>query len=104
MTRSRYELLFEVLLTEAGIDGFETEYRFTDTRKWRLDFAWPALKIAVEIDGGQWHPGGGRHGGDADRDKLNHAAADGWRILHFSPVQITDAPSVCIGIVRRALG
>ena len=35
------------------------EYRFHGTRKWRFDYAVPALKIAVKCDGGVW--GYGRH-------------------------------------------
>lgn len=27
------------------------EYRFHPTRRWRLDFAWPDMRLAVEIDG-----------------------------------------------------
>ena len=28
------------------------EYRFDPKRKWRLDFAWPELRLAAEVDGG----------------------------------------------------
>lgn len=35
-----------------------TQYIFHPTRKWRLDFAWPELKIGVEINGA----GGGGYG------------------------------------------
>ncbi len=103
--RSRTELLFEILLAEAGILAhFAAEYRFTETRRWRFDFASPANMLAIEIDGGQWAPRGGRHNSDVDREKSNYAtAALGWRILHFSTKQVEDTPAECIAIVRMAL-
>lgn len=72
-------------------------------RKWRFDFAWPAAALAVEVDGGQWKAGGGRHNTDADRDKLNRAAVLGWRIVRFSPQQIERDPLGCVELIRRCL-
>jgi very-short-patch-repair endonuclease len=59
--------------------------------------------VAVEIDGGQWVAGGGRHNRDSDREKLNHAAADGWRVLRFSTQQVEKQPDACIELLRRTL-
>ena len=54
----------------------EREYRFHPIRRWRFDFAWPDQLIAVEVDGNAWHTkGGGRHGTDKDREKINAAAS-----------------------------
>jgi len=80
----------------------EREYKFHPSRKWAFDFAHPKSRVAVEVDGGQWLPGGGRHGGDADREKMNEAAALGWRVLHFSPKQLTDDPERCVEVFLRA--
>ena len=84
-----------------------TEYQFAASigRKWRMDYAWPTETggVAVEIDGGQWQAHGGRHNTDADRDKLNHAAALGWRVLRFSGTMLHDPENVC-RMVRWALG
>jgi hypothetical protein len=33
------------------------EHRFHDSRRWRFDFCWPDLKLAVEIEGGHWNLG-----------------------------------------------
>ena len=79
------------------------EMRFHPTRKWRFDYAFPSRRLAVEIDGGQYAPRGGRHATDADREKLNHAAALGWRVLRFSPQQIAADPAACVALVETAL-
>lgn len=71
---------------------FEREYRFNEKRRWRFDFAWPAHKLAVEIDGGRWVPFGGRHAGDGDREKLNSAAALGWTVFRYSSNQLRSNP------------
>lgn len=61
--------------------GLVREYRFHDVRKWRFDFSFPAVKLAVEIEGR------GRHqtvtGFRADCDKYNTALILGWRVLRF---------------------
>jgi very-short-patch-repair endonuclease len=46
--------------------------------RWRLDFAWPKIKLCLEADG--WHhrsPEGAAH--DAERDAS--LRADGWLVL-----------------------
>lgn len=62
------------------------ELKFHPTRKWRFDYAVPALKVAVEVDGAVWV--GGRHtnpaGYIADMEKLNTAASMGWLVLRFT--------------------
>jgi len=57
------------------------ELKFHPERRWKFDFAWPELKLAVEIEGQ------GRHqtfvGFRRDCDKYNAALAMGWRVLRF---------------------
>ena len=81
-----------------------TEYQFAASigRRFRFDDAWPDVKVAVEIDGGQWQKHGGRHNTDADRMKLNFAAALGWRVLRFSGTMLRD-PEGCVNMVVWAL-
>ena len=61
------------------------EVRFHPSRKWRWDFAWPDIKLAVEIQGGGQN---GRHssiaGMTGDCDKYNAAVSLGWRVLKFT--------------------
>lgn len=69
----------------------EQEYRFHPRRKWRLDFALPERKIAIELNGGVWVRG--RHnrpaGYLADREKINAATALGWRVFELGTGQVT---------------
>ncbi len=64
------------------------EHRFHPMRKWRFDFAWPNLKLAVELDGR------GRHqtvkGAREDCAKHNAAVILGWRVLRYPATDIAD--------------
>lgn len=73
-------------IRQTGLPEPATEYRFHTYRKWRFDLAWPARRIAVEVDGGTWS--GGRHvrglGFDNDCLKINAATEQGWRVFRYS--------------------
>ena len=83
----------------------EVEYRFHPTRRWRLDAAWPAQKIACELDGGAYSQG--RHtrgaGFEGDCEKLNAAAVMGWRVVRFTGGMLTNDPAGCVATVRQLL-
>lgn len=68
----------------------EREYKFSAFGKWRFDFAWPELMLAVEVDGGTW--AGGRHsrgkGYERDCRKMNIGQLEGWMILRFTSDQV----------------
>ncbi len=81
----------------------QREYRFHPVRRWRFDFAWPAQKLALECDGGQWKRNGGRHARDSDREKLNAAAILGWRVMRYSG-KMLQKPDAVIKQVKKALG
>ena len=85
MTVSKHEALLAQHLMLAGIN-YEAEYRFHPVRRWRIDFAIPDKKIAIECEGGHWS--GGRHtrgaGFEADILKYNALALAGWRLLRFT--------------------
>ena len=76
------------------------EHRFAPPRRWKFDLAWPGRvpPVAVEIDGGTWLPGGGRHnrakGFQNDMEKLNRAAAMSWMVLRFTPDQIRNGTAL----------
>jgi len=80
----------------SGIPTPAAEHRFHATRKWRFDFAWPDLKVAVEIEGGTWTRGAhsrGKHF-EADCEKYNEAAIGGWTVLRVTTDMIDDGRAV----------
>ncbi len=80
-----------------GLPRAVAEHRFHPDRKWRFDYAFGVgdrseklgveIKIAVEVQGGIWTKG--RHTRGAalvkEWEKLNTAAAMGWRVLFVAP-------------------
>src|SRR5262245_54945 len=82
----------ELICRALGLPFPMAEYRFALPRKWAFDFAWVAERIALEIEGGIWSRG--RHvrgkGYEADLEKYNAAAAQGWRIVRVSPAMLQD--------------
>lgn len=94
------------LLTSMRLSGLpepEREYRFHPTRKWRLDFAWPSLRWAVEVEGGIYRGGGHTHVKDLKRDmeKHNALAVMGWRCLRVHGDQVRSGEAVAL--IRQAL-
>jgi hypothetical protein len=90
MSRSKGEEKFISQLEEFGFPTPEEEYKFLDSRRFRFDFAWPQVYIAVEIEGGTWVAG--RHsrgaGFESDCVKYNFAARDGWRVYRFTTAMV----------------
>lgn len=75
------ELFGEMALLRYGKD-LVPEYSPVPGRKYRIDFAFPADKLAIEIDGWQYHGktlGAFRN----DRTRQNELAVAGWLILRF---------------------
>jgi len=87
------------------------EYQFHEGRRWRFDWCIPALKVAVEVDGGNLmcrrtrtgrYIAVGGHTQDADYRKLNAATLDGWRVLRFTTTMLRD-PERCVAQVKRVV-
>lgn len=68
-----------------------SEHRFHPTRKWRFDWAFPAIKVAVEFDGLY---GGTAHRSRAmvakDSEKMNQAALLGWIVIRVNAPSLRD--------------
>lgn len=99
------------------------EYQFAKhlpkPRFWRADWVFlldPALAdmgapppadgllgVAIEVDGGKWVRGGGRHNTDEDRDKMNKYARLGYLTLRYSPDMLEADPIGVVQDIRETL-
>ena len=79
------------------------EYIFYDGRRWRFDFAYPLLKLAIEVEGGTWTNGRHTRGSGFARDceKYNVAAIEGWTVLRFTSGMITSGEA--LNMIEAAL-
>ncbi|MCZ7527271.1 MAG: DUF559 domain-containing protein [Acidimicrobiia bacterium] len=68
---------------------------------YRLDFAWPHERVAVEADGYAVH--GGREAFQSDRVRLTALAGAGWRVLHVTWEDCSRRPEPFLRDLRRAL-
>jgi hypothetical protein len=69
----------------------------------KFDFAWLRERVLVELDGGQWTRGGGRHNSDADRWKTLRAQACGWRVIHVSYTMLKSDPAGVLTALAKVL-
>jgi len=82
-------------------DGAVREFKdAVPGRKYRIDIALPDIKLAIEVDGWEWH---GKHKGDFTRDRArqNLLTENGWHILRFTAGQIRKDTAACVDAVRR---
>lgn len=101
--RSRLEDELALQIALRGLPEPEREYRFLKPRRYRADFAWPAKRVLVEVEGGIYS--NGRHvrgkGYANDCRKYSLAAADGWKVLRFTAADIEDGSAALM--IERAL-
>ena len=90
MAKSHLEESLARQLVAAKMPAFEREFRFYRNRRWRLDFAWPLFKIAIEVQGGLWVNGGHSRGSGVTKDleKKQQALRMGWIIYEASGAMI----------------
>ena len=105
MTESMGERLLAEQVRQLRLPVPLREHTFAPPRKWRADFAWltGTHKVLLEVEGGSWIAG--RHtrgkGFEADCEKLNEAALDGWIVLRVTTGMVEDGRALLL--VRRAL-
>jgi hypothetical protein len=95
--------------------GAVPESRFHPRRRWRFDWAWPARRIALEIEGGLFGRGpkcptckrrsvAGHSSIErlkTDLEKYNAAGLAGWLVLRVTPQQVSSGEAG--RLVRLAL-
>lgn len=72
-------------------------------QSFKIDLAAVPQKIAIEVDGGQWQPGGGKHGSRRDYQKTRQITMAGWLLLRFTTSEVNDDPIGVIGEIRSAV-
>ncbi len=90
---------------EHGIPEPLYELQFAAPRRWRMDLAWIVpTRLCLEVQGGIFSGGAHVRGAHLLREfeKLNEAAAMGFRVLFVTPDQLCTAPTA--DLVRRCLG
>lgn len=95
------ESVQRMLMILAGLTGFSTQHivRDRDGRfLMRVDFAFEAERVIVEVDGFRWHPDG-----HLDRRRDNVLAGLGWRVLRFSWAEVIHEPQRVLADIAAAL-
>jgi len=67
--------------------------------RYRLDFADPSRKIAIEVDGLAFHSGQAAFIRDQQRQR--DLLAEGWTVIRFAAKEATATPNHCLAEIRR---
>lgn len=70
--------------------------------RYRIDFAYPHLLLAIEVDG--YGPHAGRRAFQSDRDRQNHLVTHGWTVLRFTWSDVVTRPEYVARLVVDAIG
>lgn len=70
-------------------------------KRYRIDLAYPELKIAIECDGKLGHLNDAAF--ESDPRKRNALELDGWMILQFTWARIRDEPAAVVQEIREAI-
>ena len=90
------ECAFALHCRAEGLKTPEREFVFYPGRQWRFDFAWPQVRLAVEIEGGIWNGGAHTRGGhfESDAKKYNAAGLAGWTVLRYSTAMVLSGEAI----------
>ncbi len=100
---SEVEAMALRLLREWGFPEPHLQYPlpWRSARKGRVDFAYPHVRLIIEIDGRAWHATLDAFENDRMRD--NHAQLAGWRVLRITYRMMVDDPVEVREMIRKAL-
>lgn len=79
-------------------DGLHPQYPIGN---YRLDFAFPTQKLAIECDGHNYHASKEQRGRDAERDR--YLIKEGWLTLRFTGTQIHQDSYKCAREIKTIL-
>lgn len=95
---SAAERVAVALLRSEGFTGWECGYRLAG---YEVDIAFPARRVAIEIDGWAWHTDVERF--RRDRRRQNTLVLAGWTVLRFTWDDLIHRPDRVVAEIRRAL-
>lgn len=96
--RSEAERRVVELLRAAGFAGWHANYR---VGPYAVDIAFPAQRVAIEIDGWAFHSD--EQTFQNDRARQNKLALKGWQVLRFTWMDITQRPQRVLTEIRAAV-
>ena len=66
-----------------------------------LDFAYPQIRLGIELDGHAWHATARQR--QRDHERQNQVVIADWTILRFTFEDVSRRPEYVTTLVRRAL-
>ena len=99
--RSEAERLAVQLLESAGIAGWQANFAVSG---YVVDIAFPRQRVAIEIDGWAFHSD--QTAFQNDRVRQNRLALQGWQVLRFTWLDLTQQPQrvlaeICAAVSAR---
>lgn len=96
--RSEAERLTVQLLRSAGITGWHSNF---PVGRYIVDFAFPKQRVAIEIDGWAFHSD--HTAFQNDRVRQNRLALQGWQVLRFTWLDLTQHPQRVLAEIQAAI-
>lgn len=88
------------LFKRAGLPQPECELIVGKNGQYRLDFCWPELMLAVEVDGWMYHSSTAAF--HNNKTRKNALVVDGYAILEYTWKHVTETPDMFVREVRTA--
>jgi hypothetical protein len=98
---SELEAEFRKLVRRAGLPGPVAQLDIGDDEEWiaRVDFAYPTVKLVIELDSVRHHSAKLDQEHDAEREERITAA--GWEVIRFTWWDVMDRPGWVLSELRR---
>jgi very-short-patch-repair endonuclease len=101
---SELEARFLDLVRSAGLPEPVRQVDLGDLEHWigRVDFAYPDVRVVIELDGRRWHDS--KLDMESDQRRDQQLAAAGWRVVRVRWAQLVDEPDDVIRLLRSLIG
>lgn len=101
--QSVFETRLLRVLKEAGLPRPILQHEVRDGRRVVavVDFAFPAIRVAIEAEGYRWHSGRARW--ERDLARRNALTSLGWRVVHVTWTELTANREDMIGRIERVV-